>query len=72
MYVAGNSNGVSFVSAPVKISIQSTGSQLNVAWPAGILQSATEAAGPYTDVTGATSPLTVTPSGSRKFYRVRQ
>jgi hypothetical protein len=72
MYVAGNSNGVSFASARVKITIQVTGSQVKVTWPAGILQSATEAAGPYTDVTGATSPLTVTASGARKFYRVRQ
>jgi len=38
----------------------------------GSLQSADAANGPYTAVAGATSPLTVTPSGSQKFYRAGQ
>jgi cellulose/xylan binding protein with CBM9 domain len=35
----------------------------------GTLQSATQVAGPYTNVTGATSPHSVPPDGSMKFYR---
>jgi hypothetical protein len=38
---------------------------------AGTLQSANEVAGPWTDVTGATNPQTITPSAARKFYRLR-
>ena len=38
----------------------------------GTLQSATAAAGPYTDVVGAPDPYTVTASGPPKFYRARQ
>lgn len=38
----------------------------------GTLQSADNAAGPYTAVSGATSPVTVTPSGAQKFYRAGQ
>ncbi|MDA1274666.1 MAG: Ig-like domain-containing protein [Verrucomicrobia bacterium] len=37
----------------------------------GTLQSADTVAGPYTDVTGAASPLDVVPSGSAKFYRAK-
>jgi hypothetical protein len=35
----------------------------------GTLQSADVVTGPFTDVQGATSPHTVTPAGSGKFYR---
>ncbi len=38
----------------------------------GTLQSADNATGPYTAVTGATSPFTVTPTGAQKFYRAAQ
>jgi len=38
----------------------------------GTLQSATAAAGPYTDVVGAPNPYTITASGPPKFYRARQ
>ncbi|MDH7503525.1 MAG: hypothetical protein QHJ82_12550, partial [Verrucomicrobiota bacterium] len=36
----------------------------------GTLQAADEVTGAYTDVAG-TSPLTVTPTGTKKFYRAR-
>lgn len=39
----------------------------------GTLQGADTVNGPYTDVAGATSPVSVTPaSGARKFYRAKQ
>jgi hypothetical protein len=39
-------------------------------WPQGTLQSSDFAAGPYSDVAGATSPYTNTISTARQFYRV--
>lgn len=38
----------------------------------GTLQSADDVTGPWTDVSGATSPRTVTIAGNRKFYRLKQ
>ncbi len=38
----------------------------------GTLEAADTANGPYTPVLGATSPLTVDPTGPQKFYRARQ
>jgi hypothetical protein len=72
MYVVGVSNHVSFGAVPVRLSIQRTGAQVRLTWPAGLLQSASQAAGPYADVPGATSPYIVTPAGAKQFYRLRQ
>lgn len=59
-------------SAPqVKISATLSGSNLILNWATGTLQQADEAAGPYSDVTAATSPYSVSASAARKFYRVR-
>ncbi|WP_341849390.1 LamG-like jellyroll fold domain-containing protein [Pedosphaera parvula] len=71
MYVGGSINGVSFASAPVKMTLQPLGNQLQIVWPAGLLQAADQVTGPYTDVTAATSPYTVTPAAAKKFYRVK-
>jgi len=38
----------------------------------GTLQSADTVSGAYTDVAGATSPLTITTTGAQKFWRARQ
>lgn len=38
----------------------------------GTLQSADNVSGPYTDVAGATSPLTINPNAAQKFWRTRQ
>jgi len=38
----------------------------------GTLQSADNVSGPYTDVSGATSPLTINPNAAQKFWRTRQ
>jgi hypothetical protein len=46
------------------------GNNLQLSWPAGTLQSADNVTGPYTDVTPK-SPLTVSPTAAKKFYRVR-
>jgi hypothetical protein len=72
MYLAGASNSVSFVSAPVRITIQTSGNQVQLIWAGGLLQSADVVTGPYTDVVGATSPFNVSPTAARKFYRVRE
>ncbi|MDB6123211.1 MAG: Immunoglobulin I-set domain protein [Pedosphaera sp.] len=55
----------------VKLTSTFTGSSLILSWPAGTLQQADEAAGPYSDMTGVTSPYTNAPSAGKKFYRVK-
>jgi hypothetical protein len=57
------------------LSVSRQGSNLEISWTgAGILQSADEVTGPWSDVPGATaSPQTVSiASGIRKFFRVKQ
>jgi len=72
IYVAGSSNHVSFVSTPLPLTISRAGNQVQLSWPAGILQSAPSVTGPYVDVSGAKSPYTTAASASRVFYRLRQ
>ncbi len=49
--------------------VPAAGGKVQITWPAGTtLLSSTKAGGPYTAVTGATSPLLVTATGT-KFYR---
>jgi hypothetical protein len=55
----------------VKITATLSGSNLILNWPAGTLQQADEAAGPYSDIVAATSPYSVPATAARKFYRVR-
>ncbi|MGH7967789.1 MAG: LamG-like jellyroll fold domain-containing protein, partial [Limisphaerales bacterium] len=72
IYVAGISNNVTFAASAVTLALERSGAQLQLSWPSGALQSADQAAGPYTDITPApTSPYLVTPSLAQKFYRVR-
>lgn len=47
------------------------GSELVLTWPAGTLLSATSVKGPYTAVTGATSPYTNSLSQAQLYYRVQ-
>jgi hypothetical protein len=68
IYVAAVSNKLSFVSAPITLTIQHSGGQVIVSFNCGTLQSAPDVTGPYTDVT-SDSPLVVTPT-TRQFYRV--
>jgi hypothetical protein len=71
IYMAGISNGLSVVSAPFSLTSTRTGNTLTLTWDVGVLQQATNVTGPYTDVPGASSPLTVVPSGQGKYYRIR-
>ena len=60
------------VAAQSKLSIARSGNGLIFSWEgAGTLESADEVTGPWSAVAGATSPRTVTPSGNRKFYRLK-
>jgi hypothetical protein len=55
------------------LSVGWVGNQLQISWPTGTLQSSTNVAGPYVDVSGnPTSPYLVAPTGERTFYRSRQ
>jgi len=55
---------------PVTITISLSGSQVQLVWPQGTLQSASQATGAYTDLTNG-SPFLLTPSNAVQFYRVR-
>lgn len=57
--------------APVTLSFQQTGANLELIWSQGWLLEADEITGPWTTNTSATSPFTVVPSGPKKFYRIQ-
>ncbi len=64
-------NGVVSVPASVKLSIQNvTGGKLQLSWPQGALQEAASVTGPWT-ANSASSPYTVSPTNSLRFYRVQ-
>jgi hypothetical protein len=55
-----------------QVAFSRSGHTLTLQWPAGsVLQSASDVAGPYTDVTGATSPYSVQTSEPHRFFRLR-
>jgi PKD repeat protein len=56
---------------PVTLTIELIGNQVRLTWPSGTLQSATQATGPYSEITGATSPYDLPSSGSAQFFRVK-
>lgn len=57
---------------PVKIEFTFASGVLKLTWSSGTLESAAEVTGPYALVQNASSPLDITPTGNRQFYRVRQ
>jgi PKD repeat protein len=57
--------------APVTLTIQLTGSQVQLTWNDGTLQTAVVVTGPYTNITGAVSPYTLPPSEAERFFRVK-
>ena len=57
--------------APPTLGIARAAADLIITYT-GTLQSAAQVTGPYSDVSGATSPLTVKPSDPATFYRARQ
>jgi hypothetical protein len=54
-----------------KLTITKSGNNVVLTWPIGTLQSAPAASGTYTNVPGATSPLTNAASTTQKYYRVQ-
>ena len=70
LFMAGN-NSLSFTDAPFSLSATRSGNNLILSWTVGVLQQADVVTGPYTDVAGATSPRTVAPTATKKFYRLR-
>lgn len=56
---------------PVTLRAQMVSGEVVLTWSKGVLQSAPNVAGPYSDMAGLTSPYTNTPSGAQQFYRVR-
>ncbi|HWD92033.1 MAG TPA: DUF2341 domain-containing protein [Verrucomicrobiae bacterium] len=60
------------VVAPVVLHVQSTGGNVVLDWTTGILQSATNVAGPYLDINGAPNPYSVPATNAQEFFRVRQ
>ena len=52
---------------------QRSGNSLVLQWGSGsVLQSATNVMGPWQDVSGATSPYTISFAGPQRFFRIRQ
>lgn len=60
-----------FGSTNVTLGIRQSGSNVILSWPLGTLQSASQVAGPYSDVTGATQFFTNPASDVEQFYHVR-
>jgi hypothetical protein len=59
--------------APPSLQFARNGNALTLTWPSGwFLQSATNVAGPYLDVPGATSPWPVNMTAPQQFFRLRQ
>jgi hypothetical protein len=57
------------VNPPVVLSIEANGTNLILNWPGGTLQSAPNVDGPWTNVSGASAPFSVTPTEPQRFYR---
>jgi hypothetical protein len=55
----------------VSLYIQHTAPNATLIWSPGTLQSAPTVTGPYTDVSGASSPYTVAPANAQTYYRVK-
>jgi len=55
----------------VTLTLQRLSNHVQLIWPVGALQTATQVTGPYTNITGAFSPYTLMPTGSAQFFRVK-
>jgi hypothetical protein len=71
IYLGGATNGVSFNTGDVKITFQTSGNQLQLSWPSGTLQSTDDLSVQFDDVLNPTNPYLVTPSGAKKFFRIK-
>ncbi len=57
--------------APAGLAVQPLGtSRIQLTWSFGVLQSATNVAGPYNDISNALSPSIVTITNAQEFYRI--
>ncbi len=72
VYNAAQNSGVSFDTyGPFKVYIKTVGTNVYLSYQGGTLYEATNVAGPYTTVSGASAPVYVTtPSATQKFYKV--
>ena len=70
---ASTINGHYYVGKNGTVSVSAThsGSTVTITWPAGTLQQADTASGPYADLTSATSPYSPPAGQAKKFYRVK-
>ncbi len=72
-FEAGGSGGITVGTIqlqPVPLVIQRSGTNLQLTWSQGTLMEAPSVTGPWT-ANNATSPYTVTPTGTMKFYQVK-
>jgi hypothetical protein len=61
------------VSPAEKLSLTNSPSgQLPLNWDYGTLQTATDVAGPYADVTSASAPYIIPQTNAQQFYRIRE
>jgi hypothetical protein len=58
------------VSLPA-VGISVANGMVTLTWTSGTLQEAVQLAGPWQDVTNATSPFSIVPTGSQMFFRSR-
>lgn len=68
LYTTGVSGAVV---TPASLTIARNGSNVVLTWTGGTLQQADAITGSFSDVGAATSPLTVTPAGAGKYYKLR-
>ena len=57
--------------ASAQISIARSGPNIVLSWPFGTLQQANALSGPYSELSGITSPYTNAPAENPEFYRVK-
>ncbi len=58
-------------SGAITLTIEKSGNNYLIKYPAGTLQNSSAAIGPYADVQGASSPYTIPPGTSIMFYRLK-
>jgi hypothetical protein len=66
-----SSNAVTGSGVAPTLVIRPLGNKLQLLWPAGTLQAAFVATGPFTNVTNVNSPFTFSPSNATQFFRIK-
>jgi hypothetical protein len=57
---------------PVGLSLTNVGANVQLNWNYGVLQSATNIAGPFSDMTNVVPPYQIAPTNGQEFFRVRE